>query len=116
MMLNPQPPTPLTPWPTSPQTGKATAPWTWTVTVLLDTSLPEARQCVSPSMGLLEETPEGVLLRSGVDDLNWMARYLVWLGFPFVVQEPPELVTALRDLAAEVARTAEGGGRRCETR
>ena len=44
-----------------------------------------------------------------MDDLNWMARYLVWLGFPFVVQEPPELVTALRDLAAEVARTAEGG-------
>ena len=59
-----------------------------------------------PVVATLEETPAGVLLRAGTDDLDWMARFLVNLDLPLVVRRPPELREALRRLAARVADLA----------
>ena len=79
----------------------------WSVEVLLETTVGEARGQL-PKMGVsLEETPEGVVMRSSTSDLGWMARVLAGLSFPFVVRRPSELRESLRRLAAEVAALAD---------
>jgi predicted DNA-binding transcriptional regulator YafY len=85
----------------------ATMPTTWSVEVLLEITLEEARQLVSPTLATLEQVPEGVLLRCNAESLEWMAYVLVNLRSPFVVRHPPELRDALRRLAEEIATMAE---------
>jgi predicted DNA-binding transcriptional regulator YafY len=79
----------------------------WSVEVLLETTIGEARGQL-PKMGVsLEETPEGVVMRSSTSDLAWMSRVIAGLSFPFVVREPSELREALQRLAAEIVALAE---------
>src|ERR671921_605301 len=79
----------------------------WSAEVLLETTIGEARGQL-PKMGVsLEETPEGVVMRSSTSDLAWMSRVLAGLSFPFLVRNPPELRESLRRRAAEVAALAE---------
>ncbi|HEX6711651.1 MAG TPA: YafY family protein [Rubrobacter sp.] len=79
----------------------------WSVEVLLETTVGEARGQL-PKMGVsLEETPEGVVMRSSTSDLGWMARLLAGLSFPFVIRRPSELRESLRRLAAQVAALAD---------
>jgi predicted DNA-binding transcriptional regulator YafY len=78
----------------------------WSVEVLLEAALEEAREQVPPMGVTLEEVEGGVLMRSSTSDLGWMARVLAGLGFPFVVRRPPELREALRRRAAEIATLA----------
>jgi predicted DNA-binding transcriptional regulator YafY len=85
----------------------ANAPGAWAVEVLLDTTLALARQCVPAAMATLEPTPDGVLLRCHVENLDWVARFLVGLGFRMQVRQPTELRDALRRLAAEIAEMAD---------
>ncbi len=85
----------------------ATAPARWEVDVLLHATLEEARCRVSPDIAALDEEPGGVRLTCAVGDLPWIARILAGLGCPFVVRRPPELRAALRQLAADLARSAE---------
>jgi predicted DNA-binding transcriptional regulator YafY len=85
----------------------------YSVEVLLETTAGEARGQL-PKMGVtLQETLEGVVMRSSTSDLAWMARVLAGLSFPFVVRTPPELRESLRSLATEIAglagRTDEPG-------
>jgi predicted DNA-binding transcriptional regulator YafY len=78
----------------------------WSVEVLLETTVGEARGQL-PKLGVsLEETPEGVVMHSSTSDLGWMARVLAGLSFPFVIRRPSELRESLRRLAAEVAALA----------
>jgi predicted DNA-binding transcriptional regulator YafY len=58
------------------------------------------------TMATLEDTGAGVEARIQVEDLAWMVRFLVNLGTPFVVREPPALRETLRRLAAEIAEGA----------
>jgi predicted DNA-binding transcriptional regulator YafY len=88
------------------QRSIAAAPWPFTVEVVLDLSLSEARGRVSATVGTLEERPDGVLVRVGCDDLEWAARYLVGLECRFRVLGPPELRQALAGLAAQLAADA----------
>ena len=82
----------------------------WSVEVLLETGIGEARRQV-PSIGTtLREAPDGVLMRSSTSDLDWMARVLAGLDCPFVVKSPPELREALRRHAAEISRLSERAG------
>ena len=53
------------------------------------------------------QTPDGVLLRSQADTLDWAAHYLMGLPWPVRVISPPELNTALRRLAARIDRTLQ---------
>jgi predicted DNA-binding transcriptional regulator YafY len=78
----------------------------WSVEVLLEAALEEAREQVPPMGVTLEEVEGGVLMRSSTSDLGWMARVLAGLSFPFVVRRPPELREALRRRAAEIADLA----------
>ncbi len=85
----------------------ATAGGTWTVEVLLDTDLPEARRRISPAVAILEEVPGGVVMRSSEQDLDWIARYLAALPWPMTILRPTELRAALSQVAANIAAMAE---------
>jgi predicted DNA-binding transcriptional regulator YafY len=85
----------------------ATTPYTWSVEVLLETTLEEARQRVPAVVALLEEAAEGVVLKAQVERLEGMAQLLVGLGYPFVVREPAELRQVLLELAQRVTGWAE---------
>ena len=78
----------------------------WSVEVLLEAALEEAREQVPPMGVALEEAEGGVLMRSSTSDLGWMARVLAGLRCPFVVRRPPELREELRRHAAEIAHLA----------
>ncbi len=77
----------------------AAIPSRWLAEVLLQTSLEQIREAVLATFATLEETPAGILLRAYDDDLQHTARFLVSLGCPFRVLQPPELVEELRVLA-----------------
>jgi predicted DNA-binding transcriptional regulator YafY len=85
------------------QQSIAAAPWAWTVEAVLDLTMQEARRRVSPTVGKLEQQPDGVLLRMGADDLNWAVRYLVGLDCRFAVRRPPQMRETLGRLARELA-------------
>jgi predicted DNA-binding transcriptional regulator YafY len=85
----------------------ATAPWGWSIEVLLEITLAEAQRRIPPGNALLEQTPSGVVLRAQVDRLDWLACQLMTLGCSFVVRQPPELRAALRQLATQAAALAE---------
>ena len=82
----------------------------WSVEVLLDTTLAEAREEIPPMIAALEEVDGGVILRCSTSDLGWMSRVLAGLACPFVVRRPPELREALRRRAAEIVDLAERRG------
>jgi predicted DNA-binding transcriptional regulator YafY len=80
----------------------AAIPSRWLVEVLLQTSLEQIRGAVPATFATLKETPAGILLRAYDDDLQHTARFLVSLGCPFRVLQPPELVEDLRALAKNI--------------
>lgn len=64
----------------------------------------EVRQCIDPTVGLLDEEDErGTVVVIG-GDADWIARYLAGLEEPFEVIEPPEVVEALRAHARRLLR------------
>jgi predicted DNA-binding transcriptional regulator YafY len=85
----------------------AMTPSTWLVDVLLETTLEEAQMLVPSTLATLEQASGGVVLSCYVAHLDWIARFLVGLGCPFIVRQPPELREALQRLAQEIARMAE---------
>jgi predicted DNA-binding transcriptional regulator YafY len=87
----------------------ARVPWTWEVEVLLETTLEAAAARIPPTMGELTEVDGGVLLRMRVEHLDYMARVLAGLEFPFVVRRPDELHAALAELAARLTGTPRPG-------
>jgi predicted DNA-binding transcriptional regulator YafY len=84
----------------------AEQPGTWLVRVVLQTTIQQAQQVLPAGMATLEDTPEGVEMRVSVEDLKWMARFLINLGMPCVVREPIALRETLLQLAAEIAAAA----------
>jgi predicted DNA-binding transcriptional regulator YafY len=85
----------------------ARMPSAWEVEVLLPTSLPEARAQVPPALGTLETSPDGVVLRCSVEDLDWMAQFLAGLPWPFAIRRPDELRAALRRRASALLAAAD---------
>jgi predicted DNA-binding transcriptional regulator YafY len=85
----------------------ASLPFGFEIEVRLDTTVEEARSRVPAFVAGIEETPDGVMLRTQTEDPGMAARYLVGLGFRFTVIRPPELQEAVRRLAAELLGIAE---------
>ncbi len=84
----------------------ALMPDQWLVEVLFETSLEEAKHEVPPALAILEETTNGVMFRCYAKNLEWVARVLAQLSFPFVVHQPMELRTALKQLARHITQMA----------
>ncbi len=85
----------------------ASMPGTWKVEVLLKMTMQEAERRVPPTLAMLEQAQDGVILHCYAEELDWIAYFLVDLRRPLIVREPPELREALRDLAAEIVQLAE---------
>lgn len=85
----------------------ASKPGNWRVEVLLEISKEDAERLVPPTVAMLEQVPEGVLLRCIEEDLDWLAHFLIELRCPLVVRQPVELRAALRKVAAEIVQMAE---------
>lgn len=88
----------------------AAIPDRWNVEVLLDLSLAEARRRMPPGLATLEPHASGVVLRSSIHDLDWMARILVGLNCRIVILEPAELRAAFQRLAQELIDLAAEDG------
>jgi predicted DNA-binding transcriptional regulator YafY len=84
----------------------STLPRAISVELLLDTDFATARQHVHTSLGVLEESAEGLVLRGQEDDLAWYARQLARLPFAFVVRHPVQLRVELRKHADQLRRVA----------
>ena len=82
-------------------------PGAWKVEVLLEMMLEEAERQVPPTMAMLEQVQDGVVMSCFTQDLSWMAHFLVNLRCPLIVREPAELHEALRILAEEIIQLAE---------
>lgn len=67
--------------------------------VLMETTLEHARQVISPDLGTLEETRQGVIFRRAAIHLEWVAFFLMCLDFPVVVIQPATLRETLREMA-----------------
>jgi len=87
----------------------ALMPVGWNVEVLLQTTLEEAQCHISPAMAMLEQEAEGVALRCNTESLEWIARVLIGLRYPFTVRKPPELRNALREIAQQILTSADQG-------
>ena len=87
----------------------STMPTMWNIKVLLLISLEDARHSIPLTLTnyTLEPHPQGVLLHAFVESLNWMARFLVGLGCSFVIHQPPELRTTLKEIAIEMLHIAQ---------
>ncbi|MEO8394055.1 MAG: YafY family protein [Chloroflexota bacterium] len=84
----------------------ALIPDRWEVEVILKTTLDSARRAIPAGLGVLEAHRDGVRLCTSIASLDWMARYLVGLGFRVLVCQPPELRAAFEQLAVEIASFA----------
>jgi len=75
--------------------------------VLLDLGYEAAIERIGPTVGVLEKTRKGTLLRTGADDIGWIARYLAGLDCRFEVLEPVELNDAVRELGERLIGYAD---------
>jgi predicted DNA-binding transcriptional regulator YafY len=81
----------------------ATLPRALTIEVLLRTDVATARQELFEMLGTLTPCEGGVLLRGTADDLEWFARQLIGLSFPFDVCVPVALNATLARLTERLA-------------
>jgi len=81
------------------------------VEVLLETSLEQARQIITPVMGTLEPVEQGVIFRRTATQLEWIAHVLINLDFPAHIIKPDELRDLLRQMAAKALQIADGQAR-----
>ncbi|MGY0231205.1 helix-turn-helix transcriptional regulator [Longispora urticae] len=84
----------------------AGVPYRHEVEVVLETDLDSARRRIGPTLGTLEETPDGVLFTTRAERLDGMAVMLAGLGWGFVIRTPDELRTAVIELAARLGGDA----------
>jgi predicted DNA-binding transcriptional regulator YafY len=81
----------------------ATMPRAIAVELRLHTDIDTARRELMPALGIPEAQGDGVLLKGSADDLDWYARELMRLPFPFEVRTPATLRTTLASLARVLA-------------
>ena len=80
----------------------ATQPRTYLAEVELYTDLRHALNNLGNAIGVFEPIDGGVLMRSQVDDLDWLARELARLPFAFRINGPGLLRDALQALAGRL--------------
>jgi len=81
--------------------------WGYAIEVLLETTMEDAQRRIPPGSALFEQTASGVVIRSYVERLDWVARRLLTFECPFVIRRPQELRDALRAIASEAAALAD---------
>jgi predicted DNA-binding transcriptional regulator YafY len=90
--------------------GLASVPYAHEISVILRTSLAEARRRIPPSVGALAEAADGVRLVARAERLDGAAQMLAGLGWSFTVERPDELSTEVRALARRLLSDADTDG------
>jgi predicted DNA-binding transcriptional regulator YafY len=85
----------------------AMLPGTTQVEVVMKTSIERAREVISPVMGTLEPSDEGVIFRRSASQLEWIAHILISLDFPVRVVQPVELRDLIRQMAARALQMVD---------
>lgn len=85
----------------------ARVPYTWSVEVVLETTLDAVRRQIPPNLAMTEATPDGIVFRVRAESLRWVAGLLIGLECPFTIRWPEELRAALRDVAADIVALAD---------
>lgn len=84
-----------------------TMPDVWDVEVVIHAALAHVQSKLPRGFAALEEHADGVLLRTSLSDLDWMARLLLTLACPLVVTKPNELRHAFARVARDAACIAQ---------
>jgi predicted DNA-binding transcriptional regulator YafY len=77
----------------------AAIPERWLIEALLETTLEQANLRVPSAFATLTERADGVLVRAYVPALSHAAHFLLGLGCPFRILQPPELLQELEQFA-----------------
>ncbi|MCT2278076.1 YafY family transcriptional regulator [Micromonospora chalcea] len=88
-------------------TGLAAVPYAHDISVVLHTSLEQAKRRIPPSVGTLTEVPGGVRLTARAERLDGAAQMLAGLGWSFTIERPDELKDEIRALAARLLTDAD---------
>jgi predicted DNA-binding transcriptional regulator YafY len=89
--------------------GLASVPYAHDVSVVLHTSLAQARRRIPPSAGTLTEVASGVRLTARAEHLGGAAQMLAGLGWAFTIERPTELRAEVLALAARLLTHAGTG-------
>ncbi|QIS22909.1 helix-turn-helix transcriptional regulator [Nocardia terpenica] len=83
--------------------GITTAPYRYRARITLSAPITEAADRIPTTIGTLEAIDtKTCLLHTGSNSLDELAVYIALFGFPFRVQDPPELIDHLRTLAQRI--------------
>jgi predicted DNA-binding transcriptional regulator YafY len=85
----------------------SSGPYPYQARVIVHAPLEKVAEKIPPVAGKLEAIDDNTcLLHMGASSLDWLSMYLVMTRFEFEVQEPPELIGQIRDLAERFRRAA----------
>ncbi|HEY7208010.1 MAG TPA: YafY family protein [Gaiellaceae bacterium] len=84
----------------------AQVPWPWQVEVLVEDSLDRVARRLPATLGELQATERGTIVRARVASLDWMARMLAGIDAPFTIVRPDELRSSVRALADRLSSAA----------
>ena len=87
----------------------ARTPGIWLTEVWLDTTMEEAQKFVPSSMAMLSPRANGVTMYCYVENLVWIARFLLSLPCALEIRAPNELREELRTLACKANQLADAG-------
>jgi len=87
----------------------ASVPYAHEVSVVLHTSLAQARRRIPASVGTLTEVADGVRLTTRAEHLDGAAQMLAGLGWSFSIERPAELRAEVRALADRLRIHADIG-------
>ncbi len=80
----------------------AQQPGSWTIQVRMQTTMAEARKIFPQDMALLEQDGADVVMRCYTNQLEWIARWMLRIPCPFVIESPAEMRQLVRELAEKV--------------
>nr|WP_042193197.1 YafY family protein [Kibdelosporangium sp. MJ126-NF4]CEL20625.1 Transcriptional regulator, DeoR family [Kibdelosporangium sp. MJ126-NF4]CTQ89537.1 Transcriptional regulator, DeoR family [Kibdelosporangium sp. MJ126-NF4] len=88
--------------------GVSTSAYRYHARIALGVSAEVAAQRIPPTTGMLEAVDEHTcLLHTGSHSLDEIVLYVGLFDFPFTVEEPPELVARVRQLAERFAQASD---------
>lgn len=91
--------------------GIAVAAYTYRAVVRLAAPLVDVQRLIPPSVGTLESSGDETIANLGADRFDWLAGYLVDLGWEFEILDPPEWRRAMARLGTGLARRHRGATR-----
>jgi predicted DNA-binding transcriptional regulator YafY len=82
----------------------ATMPGMYSIEIVLQATMEEVREVLSPTAGTLQETEDGIIWRRETWELEWIAHALLRFDFPVIIRQPDELREIMQHLAAKALR------------